>query len=379
MKIFLCARNRHYLLSFFVLFLFVLITFAFQLSFAQAQFSLTDTWELYNRAGGGPPVGGIFMNITHTGDIIKASGNDWTGEGKFNSTTKTGYYNWEFTDGKTGTTTFTYNPEYDMIYWGAVSGSGIDWEYIGRRNSKPMADFSGSYKNDGPNLSILIMRQTGNKVDIFFNVSSSHHYGSGYVVGNIAIVDYVRIAEQGVDLSPTGSGKYYFFISNDLQKIWQRKVPFDPPLEGPSCCGNFTREPATPVFSSPAGWIGLDGKQSCIQSGSGGLRLSCQSPDDFEESGYCMDPRTMQLINYWLSKAKPFWDWDKAWYDCWGRWVGTSRNGETRGNCHRPETDGKTRCEYVLEQLRGSFPNVDTSVLPAMDLEAYLIRKLTGK
>jgi len=355
--------------------LLLFFAFALQFSLVHAQVSLTGTWELYNKDGGAP-VGGVFMTVIQTGDTVKASGTDWAGEGRFDAATNTGFYNWTFTDGKTGTTSFAYDPVYDMIPEGSVSGSGIGWAFIGRR-TRPLTDFTGSYKNNGPSLSILTIKQTANRIDTFLKASDFYYYGTGVVIGNLAIVNYVRIGEFDPTLAPNGTGRYYLFLSNDLQYVWQSVYPLDPPLL-PSCCGGFTRLPVTPVLTPPPGWIGADGAQSCVQRGSG-LRLSCQSAEDFEESGYCMDPRTIQLIDYWLSKARPFSGWDKAYYDCWGRWVGTSRNGEARGNCHRPETGGKTRCEYVLEQLRGTFPNVAPSLVPAMDLEAYLIRKLTGE
>lgn len=350
------------------------VLFIIHIGFIQAQVNLTGSWALYN-AGGGSPVGTVQMSINHTGDVIKASGPNWSGVGKYNFTTNKGTYNWEFTDGKVGTTTFTYIPDYDIIYTGSVSGSGVDWEFIGRRNTKPLNNFTGSYKNTGTTLEILILKQTGNYLEFFRKTGTYYYYGTGNIFGDMAIVNYTRLnVGYFATLTPVGTGQFYFFLSNDLQSIMARFYPLDLPASS-TFPFYFSKLPDAPLFSPPPGWIGTDGKQSCIQSGSG-LRLSCYSGDDFAESGYCMDPRTIDLIDNWLSKARPFYGWDKAYYDCWGRWAGTSRNGETRGNCHRPETDGKTRCEYLLVQLKGVLPNVDASILPAMSLESYLIRQL---
>lgn len=330
-----------------------------------AQVNLTDTWELYRH--GDPPGGGVFMTITHTGETIHAEWDIWKGNGKFNFTNNTGFYNWTFTDGRTGSTSFTYYPEYDIIQ-GYVNGSGLNWTFFGRRNSKLLANFTGTYSPLARSLDILVLRQTANKLDAFWTINGTHTYGTGFVIGNFSMVEFASTVST--------SGKYYLFISNDGQQIWMQWYNLVPSRS--SGAVKYIKEPGTTSIGPPSGWIGIDGKQSCLQDGTGGNRLSCLSSEDFEESGLCMDPRTLPLIDYWLSKAKPFRNWDGAWYDCWGRWVGTNQAGNTvvRNNCHRPDTDGMTRCEYLLTQLRDSRPNVNEDPIGNRTLINFLIRNL---
>ncbi len=97
------------------------------------------------------------------------------------------------------------------------------------------------------------------------------------------------------------------------------------------------------------GWIGTDGRQNCISNGREvAAQLSCVAPGAVPpEWGMCADSRTIAVIDAFLSRTLP---WPGAEYDCWGRWVGVGPTGAvTRNNCQRPETDGRTRCQYLLD------------------------------
>jgi len=103
------------------------------------------------------------------------------------------------------------------------------------------------------------------------------------------------------------------------------------------------------------GWIRPGGHQDCISGGStrpGGL--SCVAPASIPDHGQCTDPRTLTVIDGWLSRSPP---WPGAKLDCWGRWYGRSQDGNavTRNNCQRPDTDGRSRCQYILDNLSDSY------------------------
>jgi len=64
--------------------------------------------------------------------IASPSGNpslDWTGKGMLRGAG--GYYDWVFKDGKRGRTTFTIDQSGNIH--GKVRGSGINWDYVARR------------------------------------------------------------------------------------------------------------------------------------------------------------------------------------------------------------------------------------------------------
>jgi len=98
------------------------------------------------------------------------------------------------------------------------------------------------------------------------------------------------------------------------------------------------------------GWIGTDGRQSCISNGREvAAQLSCVAPVVTPEIGLCADPRTLEVIDAFLSQTKL---WEGGEFDCWARWINlSSENGRAvaRNNCQRPETDGRTRCQYLLD------------------------------
>lgn len=66
------------------------------------------------------------------GDQISVSGDDWEGLGTTNG--KQGYYDWKFTDGRQGRTTFLIKS--DGTLEAHVSGPGIDWWYLARPQKK---------------------------------------------------------------------------------------------------------------------------------------------------------------------------------------------------------------------------------------------------
>jgi len=117
-----------------------------------------------------------------------------------------------------------------------------------------------------------------------------------------------------------------------------------------------TSSPGVAGTAAPIpGWIRPDGHQDCISGGStrpGGL--SCVAPASIPDHGQCTDPRTLTAIDGWLSRSPP---WPGAKLDCWGRWYGRSRDGKavTRNNCQRPDTDGRSRCQYILDNLSNSY------------------------
>ena len=54
---------------------------------------------------------------------------DWKGSGVVNG--NTGYYDWVFTDGKKGRTTFRIDKSGNLH--GYVKGSDLNWKYVARR------------------------------------------------------------------------------------------------------------------------------------------------------------------------------------------------------------------------------------------------------
>jgi hypothetical protein len=54
---------------------------------------------------------------------------DWKGNGVVNG--DEGYYDWVFTDGKKGRTTFRIDEEGNLH--GMVRGSGLNWDYVARK------------------------------------------------------------------------------------------------------------------------------------------------------------------------------------------------------------------------------------------------------
>ena len=92
--------------------------------------SIAGTYDLYGSSGTVENT----MQISGAGPAFTVSGNGWSGEGRFEN--GSGYYNWSFGDGRTGTTTLSLDPAGNLI--GTVAGSGINWTYVGRRREGPI-------------------------------------------------------------------------------------------------------------------------------------------------------------------------------------------------------------------------------------------------
>jgi|GEM_PF-6693310 len=71
------------------------------------------------------------MKITQSGKKIKVKGigQEWTGEGQFDG--NEGYYDWEFSNGKTGRTTIYLDADRNL--YGEVKGQITPWTFIGTR------------------------------------------------------------------------------------------------------------------------------------------------------------------------------------------------------------------------------------------------------
>ena len=110
--------------------------------------------------------------------------------------------------------------------------------------------------------------------------------------------------------------------------------------------GNYGEKDA-PMHSS---WNGtcLGGWPGAVSS-AGGFAGMCAAVSGTGGSGICQDPRVEQLMNDWLSRAiPPRKPGATLRYDCWGRALGSANPGLITAN-QRPDTDGRTRCEYLRD------------------------------
>ena len=92
--------------------------------------SIAGSYDLYGSSGTIEAT----MHISGAGPEFTVSGSGWSGNGRFEN--GSGYYNWRFGDGRTGTTTLSLDPAGNLI--GTVAGSGINWTYVGRRREGPI-------------------------------------------------------------------------------------------------------------------------------------------------------------------------------------------------------------------------------------------------
>ncbi len=84
-------------------------------------------------------------------------------------------------------------------------------------------------------------------------------------------------------------------------------------------------------------------------SSTSGFAGMCAPVSGTGGSGICEDPRVEQLMNDWLSRAVPPQRAGASLrYDCWGRALGSANPGLITAN-QRPDTDGRTRCEYLRD------------------------------
>jgi uncharacterized caspase-like protein len=89
---------------------------------------ISGKWVLRKEGQHGGGVIGAFT-IRASGEKIAAHGDGWSGQGAFNG--RKGFYDWRFTDGKTGRTTIWID-DAEQLH-GRVRGGGIDWDYVGSR------------------------------------------------------------------------------------------------------------------------------------------------------------------------------------------------------------------------------------------------------
>src|SRR5260370_14576900 len=92
--------------------------------------SIAGRWHLRRESGTAKEPEKTWMRIKMEGTRLNVTGsgvlgNEWNGQGTFDG--KKGYYDWEFKDGKMGSTQIHLDTE--GILWGEVQGSGIDWGY----------------------------------------------------------------------------------------------------------------------------------------------------------------------------------------------------------------------------------------------------------
>ena len=301
----------------------------FLISSLNGQVNLSGNWEL--RRISPAPDGVVNMSMTQQGNTIFASGDGWRGEGKITGTK--GYYNWTFNDGRTGKTSFTYNAEFDILVSGKVYGSGIDWAFTGNRYSTAPSNFSGTWYSS-TFAYFLIVDQRGANVEGFFEAVDGAFYGQG----------------KGKRIFSTFSGSKGHGVLDIYRSVDGTKIYINRWYTSPSkAFGKATYQltPGQITASPPTGWITSDLKQGCTQCYTG-YRLGIPS--------LCTDPRTQVIIDAWLSRTRPFDNWDQAQYDCWGRWYGRGPTGSvSTNNCLPPETDGRSRCEFVLYFLSSKY------------------------
>jgi hypothetical protein len=70
-----------------------------------------------------------WMRVELAGSDIEVFGESWRGKGKFDG--RSGYYDWQFVDGRTGTTRIQLDDT--GVLHGTVVGSEIDWSYWATR------------------------------------------------------------------------------------------------------------------------------------------------------------------------------------------------------------------------------------------------------
>ena len=83
------------------------------------------------------------------------------------------------------------------------------------------------------------------------------------------------------------------------------------------------------------------------QQGPGGCQVAgvtCPGPGG---QGLCADPNVLAVMDQWLTSATPpMRPGESLCYDCWGRTLGTTLTG-TISTSQNPDTQGKTRCEWL--------------------------------
>ncbi|MCW5982201.1 MAG: hypothetical protein KIT09_29205 [Bryobacteraceae bacterium] len=97
--------------------------------------------------------------------------------------------------------------------------------------------------------------------------------------------------------------------------------------------------------------------------------LSCVSPAGHGGGGVCANPEAIVAMDEWLARAGV----GQTRLDCWGRHYPVTTGGARRTcNLHPPDTDGRTRCEWLRDNMRGSAAGLGT-------LMEYVNRRLAGQ
>ena len=114
-----------------------------------------------------------------------------------------------------------------------------------------------------------------------------------------------------------------------------------------------------PASRSPPASLSPDEQQiQCYDRGElKVVTISCVSGWSKTGRGICEDPRTLQLMDQWLTATRTY----PALLDCWGRPYPEALSGARR-TCQggKPDTNGRTRCEYLKDHDWGSAPGLGT-------------------
>ncbi len=120
--------------------------------------NIEGTYNLYRSTD---PSGAVIATMTISGQQDKTfviTGKGWQGTGSI--TQGIGYYNWTFTNGTSGSTTISLNPDGSITgqVMGPADKEGLNWRYIAKAISRPQ-------KNCGVTVDDIITR--GDRHDYF--------------------------------------------------------------------------------------------------------------------------------------------------------------------------------------------------------------------
>ena len=233
----------------------------------------------------------------------------------------------------------------------------------------PAGDVSGSW--NCPSRGVLTLTQRGTEVSGSYNWNGGGTV-AGRIYGNRLSADW----RQG-----NGRGRWDMTLSPDGSTISGTWNYSGGAGGGNWSCTRAGSPPAPPVPAAPPapprGGGGGTGPLSqgitCwdrrTQSWSTDT-LSCVSPTGGGGGGVCADPRALAAMDEWLVRlGTPQTKWD-----CWARWYPLSPDGSAKRVCgmHRPDTDGRTRYEYLRDNVRGTAPGLGT-------LMEHVNRRLAGR
>ena len=319
---------------------------------AQAQ-NLNGNWDLRPHP---QPATTIPVTIEHSGSTITIIGHNWQGRGSFAG--GEGVFDWSDSAGRSGTGSFTYNPVYDRLDGGSFGGSSTP--FVGNRAGS-VAAVAGTWLCGGS--TTFIVRQIGSSV---LGALTRTTPGRGEIRGAIS-GNRISVWIDRPGAPPSASDLYLSVDGSTLSGfIWWKPSGF----EAPTC--TLVDMAGTPT--PPNGWITPMRNQYCLTNGAyqGGV-LSCGSDTGQGESGLCHDPRANTLIDTWLANSKPS---TGSGYDCWGRLlqVGGGYGAVSDHNCHKPDTGGLTRCEFLLRQASAAVASGNHN---GQTLEQYVRDQIT--